>query len=71
MSAHDTIGRVCEAAQSIATELHTERKKRLKLETENADLRHKLRTVEIALHSNAPLDALDVIAEQPQRKLNS
>ena len=71
MSVHQAIERVCGQAQDIAVELRDERRRRLSLESENADLRHRLRSAEIALHSNAPMDALGIVAEKPKRRLNS
>ena len=68
MSTHKAVEQVCATAQTMATELHAERKRRLVLETQNAELQHTLRTVEIALHSNTPMDALDVITKVPAVK---
>lgn len=65
MSTNLAIERVCEMARSMAAELKAERRRRAKVEADNEALRDRLRRVEIALHSNAPLDALDVITDPP------
>ena len=68
MSLHKAIGDIAQRAQGIAEELHVERKRRLALETENEDLKHKLRTVELTLQGSAPLDALDVLQYTPTHR---
>ena len=73
MSTHKAVEQVCAQAQTMAAELHAERKRRMALEAENEELNHRLRTTEIALHSNAPMDALEVIKKAPaaKRRLHS